>query len=127
MNGVPQERDAEAGTPPRPYLGNLLVGQPGSVVPISCPVAISLSLPATAADASACESPHRAASGGREATGAVARLEEVRGGGRERRVREDGTAAGGRWPAAGEREAVPSAGWRSVARALAAEEGMRHG
>ena len=58
--------------------------------------------------------------------------EPVRGGGREWWVREDGTAADGRRATAGEREAVrsaeavPSAGWRSVARALAAEEGCSH-
>lgn len=48
-----------------------------------------------------------------------------RGGGRERWVREDGTAAGGMADGR-KREAVPSSGWREVTAALHATTGRTH-
>jgi len=69
----------------------------------------------------------------RRGDGAAGPSGPARGGGWERRVRVDGTAAGGRRPTAGERdggaaagEAVPSAGWREVVDELEASAGRCH-
>ena len=147
MNNAPEDDRGTTGQGRAigPARGNLTPGQAGSVRALSsadrlgfssevsrlksCAIRLQLR------DSPVTRLPAKARDGGErrersERRGAPPEL--VRGGGRERRVREDGTAADGRRPTGGEREAVwsaevvPSAGWRSVAVALGVEEGCSH-
>jgi len=148
VTDAPEERRGTTGEgrATDPLRGNRLSWETGSVRAFSSAVRLGFSSEARRSDSyvihfEAPESgqstlpPAKARDGGERRERSERRgvpPEPVRGGGRVWRVREDGIAADGRRPTAGEREAVrsaeavPSAGWRSVARALAAEEGCSH-